>query len=207
MRDVPNSKELKVFVKGAFVLIGLIFILSYGVAALVIHFDKNIEINKNHEISKNNENDKKIETEKNIEINKKIEISKNLEWKAFSLILILVIFPVLVFIAFFLRFSCLMKFYHNKLYNYFCVEHDENIYRMFISMLIKLNKIEMMKELCPKVLDAIKYDKIKDEETSLKIKKIIEETLKAVDTIKPDLDKIWDDFLKKIKEIIERHFK
>ena len=44
MRDVPNSKELKVFVKGAFVLIGLIYAISCSaITLLVLVLRTNIE--------------------------------------------------------------------------------------------------------------------------------------------------------------------
>jgi len=45
MRDIPNSKELKVFVKGAFVLIGLFAVLHCSVAVLILHFCFNLACN------------------------------------------------------------------------------------------------------------------------------------------------------------------
>jgi len=174
-QDVINSKILKSFIKGVFILIGLILILSYGVAALVISYDKNIEIGKNNEC------------------------------KVFALILILVCLPILVFLTVFLRFACLVKFHYDKLDNLTCIENKETLYNMFTKMVLEMHKIEMIKEVCPKVAEAIKSDLKKDEEMSFKLKNIFEESLTAVKTIKPDLDKIWDALLKKIKEIIELH--
>lgn len=140
MQNVPNSKELKVFVKGAFVLIGLIFVLAFGVVALLLHFDRNIEI------------------------------SKNINWMVFTLILVLIILPILVFF----RFSCLMKSHYKNLYGY---SNNEG----FISKMqkleiekLKVQKIEALIESCFTAIKTIKPDSENNLEALLKkLKKII----------------------------------
>ena len=86
MQNITNSKELKGFVKGIFVIVGLFGVLYCGVAVLFFLFCKNSEGNA------------------------------FLGGYAFILILVLVILPLLVFLTVVLRFSCLVKLYYDKLY-------------------------------------------------------------------------------------------
>jgi len=181
MRDVTNSKPLKVFVKGAFVLIGLIFVLSYGFAALILYFDRNIEISKNYETNKNIENNnnyeivKKIEIENKDEINKNNKTGKSFEWKVIGLIFFLVCFPIILFIIVSNKFSNLVKLYYEKLYG---SSNNEGI-------IIKMQQFEMQK---------LKIHKIEA---------LIELFFTAIKTIKPDSKVDWKALLKKIKKIIK----
>ena len=183
MRDVTNSKPLKVFVKGAFVLIGLIFVLSYGVVAFILHYNRIIENVKGIETEKIIETENKIKTENKTEKDKKTEFGVNLECKFFVLILILVCLPILVFVLVLLRFSCLLKFHYDKLYNFSYIGHEEKNYKMFIKMIPEIHKIETMKEVCPKEVEEIKsyFDKFFN--VLKKIEEIIEEYSKKQEQI------------------------
>jgi len=193
-QDFIKSKPLKLFVKSTFVLIGLLFILSYGVAALLLHFNRNIEISKNFEIKKNHEIGNDIETGKNYEIKKNYEVSKNrknnenienIENNVFKLILILVCLPILVLILAFLRFSCLMKLYYDKLYDPL---NNEGI-------IVKMQQHEIQKFKKQKKIEMKKH-KIH------KIKALIKMFFMALKTLKPDSEKNWEALLKKLEELI-----
>jgi len=175
--DILNSKSLKGFIKGSLVLIGLFFILSFGVAALLIYFDKNIDANKNIEIDNNNETGNNSENDRNVKIEKKIEIGKNIditkhieidnndnkininkniktgkyfECKVFALILTLIILPLIIFLTVFLKFSFLVKSYY------------ESSSIKDVDSLIKKYKTKVMGEACLIVARAIKPDSEKD---------------------------------------------
>ena len=193
--DIFNSKSLKGFIKGSLVLIGLLFILSFGVAALLICFDKNIDANKNiefdnnNESDNNNENDRNIKIDKKIEIGRKIDISKHIEidnndkivkinnniktgryfeCKVFTLILLLIILPLIIFLTVFLRFSCLVKSYYKSL----TFNEDEFITKE--KNLIKKEKVKMIGETCITVAKAITPDYEKNGETLDKLKEMLE---------------------------------
>jgi len=171
MLDVPNSKVLKTFVKGSFVLVGLIFVLSYGVAALLLHFDRNIEINNSHEINKYIENEK-IETKKIVDIDKRTEISKNLECKVFALILVLICLPIIIFILVFIKFSCSVKSYYENLYGKLTDE----------GFILRMRRFEMEKQ------------------DIQEIKTLINSCLAEIKAIKHDQDQILDALLKNYKK-------
>ena len=166
MRDVSHSKELKVFIKGAFVLIGLIFILSYGVAVILLHFNRNTEINKNYEISKNIDSDKTIEIEKTVEIGKENIIGINLECKVFVLVLILVIFPILVFLCVFIGFPFLFDFYYKNLLNQKESINLQDLEQKFKNQKIEIqdieknleHRIDVSTDSCIKTINKIKSD-------------------------------------------------
>jgi len=142
-RDVINSKALKVFIKGAFILIGLFFILSYGIAAFLIIYS-NIIINVD------------------------------------TLISFLICFPpILVFLTVIFIFPCMMGFYNDKINNFLYKEHEEIINKMIFKHILEMHKIDMIKEVCPKVVEALKSG----------------------------FDKTWDESMKKIKEKIDEHSK
>ena len=187
MRDVSNSKELKVFVKGSFVLIGLIFILSYGLAALLLNFDRNIETINNHKISKNIENEKEIETYKKVDIDKKVRIGKNFGWKVFKLILVLVCFPILVFLLVFTGFYYLVKSYYENLYG---ASNNEGF-------IIKMYKLEMVK------LEMQKQDQQKNDNQKFKNSlEMLKQDIQELEKQNHDSNKFLDEFLEKLRRII-----
>jgi len=124
-----NPKSVKGFIKGSLVLIGLFAVLYCGVAVFVLNSGDKLDSNKNIETNKN------IEAGKNIKIDKK-EISKKIDYKAFALILILTILPLMIFFFIFFKFSSLVKSYYKKLYG---STDGEGAY-------IKIRKFEMDSE-------------------------------------------------------------
>jgi len=194
MQDVPNSKELKVFAKGAFVLIGLIFILSFGIIAILLHFDRNIETSNNREISKNFEDYKKIEIEKKVEINKKNIIGTNLECKVIALIFFLVCFPIIVFILAFLKFSCLVKSYYENLYG-----SDGFVFKMRD---IEMKELEIQKNDTQKIeIQNLRHKlELQDLEQKIEMHKL---EIQHLEMHKHDSDKILDEFFKNLDKIID----
>jgi len=77
--DILNSKSLKGFIKGSFVIVGLFVVLSFGFATLVLLFAKNHVNNLFY------------------------------DWKIFLLILVLTNFPIIVFLIVFSSFHCFVK--------------------------------------------------------------------------------------------------
>jgi len=120
MPDVLNSKSIKIFIRGTFVLIGLFFVLSCVVAVFLICFDKDIENIKKIEVSKNPDSstDSSTVQSNNYKVVKRIEITKNINNKVCALIkiliiplIVLLIFLLIILLIIFLIFACLTKSY------------------------------------------------------------------------------------------------
>ena len=206
-QNVPNSKELKVFIKGAFVLIGLLFILSFGFAGLLLHFDRKIEISKNVENKQNEEVgnyigiDENFENDNKKEIDKKIVTGKYIENNVFNIIYFLVGIPILVFILIFLVFSCIVKSYYENLYG--STINEGFIFKMK-NLEIKDIKTENLdqKFLTQKLEMQALEQKIED-----KIDDSIGSCLTALNTINSDSEKDLNVFLENLKKIIDLFLK
>jgi hypothetical protein len=122
--EIINAKSLKWFIKGSLTLIGLLFILSFGVTALLLCSDKNVDTNKHIEIdnSKNDKNkeldnnvdNKTVKIDKTIRIDKNIVIVKNIECNVIKLILFLVGIPMVIFFIVLIIFPLLVKTYNKS---------------------------------------------------------------------------------------------
>jgi len=161
--DILNSKSLKGFIKGSLVLVGLFAVLYCGIFALLLRSDKIIDI------------------------------GKNIENYVIVLIFFLVCLPILVFIAVFLRFSCLAKCYYDKIYVSSCNKHEYIICKIREEIICQMNKekeniletqkneetllnkrkIEVMGDVCLAVAKAIKPDYEKNDVALDKIKDML----------------------------------
>ena len=143
--DDSYSKTLKMFIKGTFVLIGLILVLSYGLALFLLRFDRNIEISENKNITETGYN---IENGSNPESKIKKITGKYHEENVFNLIYFLVSISIIIVFLILFEISCFMKLHYYYFYGSSVNGGIISKLRKYEIEKIKINKLETLIETC-----------------------------------------------------------
>jgi len=125
--------------------------------------------------------------------------NKNIECNVFALILILIVLPLIIFLTVFLRFSCLVKYYYEKIYIPSCNKHEDIICK------IKEETARQMNKANENILETQKNEA--NLLNKRKIEVLGDVCLAVAKSIKPDLRINEDELQKLVKEMFEQFSK